>query len=53
MRWSSRPRARDWEDEFFRVEAQDFHKCGTFAGVKGSSSTQFSDDRSVLTVHFH
>jgi hypothetical protein len=44
---------RDWEDEFFRVEAEDFHKCGAFAGVKGSSSTQFSDDRSVLTVHFH
>ena len=45
--------ARDWEDEFFRVEAQDFHKCGAFAGVKGSTSTQFSDDRTVLTVHFH
>ena len=44
---------RDWEDEFFRVEAEDFHKCGAFAGVKGSTSTQFSDDRSVLTVHFH
>jgi hypothetical protein len=43
---------RDWEDEFFRVEAEDFHKCGAFAGVKGSSSSQFSDDRSVLTVHF-
>ena len=43
---------RDWEDEFFRVEAEDFHKCGAFAGVKGSTSTQFSDDRSVLTVHF-
>ena len=44
---------RDWEDEFFRLEAQDFHKCGAFAGVKGSTSTQFSDDRTVLTVHFH
>lgn len=44
---------RDWEDEFFRVEAQDFHKCGAFAGVKGSTTTLFSDDRSVLTVHFH
>ncbi len=43
---------RDWEDEFFRVKAEDFHKCGTFAGVKGSTSTQFSDDRTVLTVHF-
>ncbi len=43
----------DWEAEFFRVEAEDFHKCGAFAGVKGSTSTQFSDDRSVLTVHFH
>ena len=45
-------RVRDWEEEFFRVEAEDFHKCGAFAGVKGSSSTQFSDDRSVLTVRF-
>ena len=44
---------RDWEDEFFRVEAQDFHKCGAFAGVKGSTTTLFSDDRTVLTVHFH
>ena len=46
-------RVRDWEEELFRVEAEDFHKCGAFAGVKGSTSTQFSDDRSVLTVHFH
>jgi hypothetical protein len=45
-------RVRDWEEEFFRVEAEDFHKCGAFAGVKGSTSTQFSDDRSVLTVRF-
>ncbi len=44
---------QDWEAEFFRVEAEDFHKCGAFAGVKGSTSSQFSDDRSVLTVHFH
>lgn len=44
---------RGWEDEFFRVEAEDFHKCGAFAGVKGSTLTQFSDDRTVLTVHFH
>ena len=42
----------DWADEFFRVEAEDFHQCGIFAGIKGSTSTQFSDDRTVLTVHF-
>ncbi|MBU3739535.1 MAG: hypothetical protein FGM55_11345 [Rhodoferax sp.] len=44
---------RDWEDEFARVEGVDFHKCGAFAGVKGSTSTLFSDDRTVLTVHFY
>ena len=43
----------DWEDEFFRVEAEDFHQCGIFAGIKGSTSTKFSDDRTVLTVRFH
>lgn len=45
-------RVGDWEAEFFRTEDEDFHKIGTFASTKGSSSTQFSDDRTVLTVQF-
>ena len=44
-------RVRDWEREFFRVEAEDFSKSGAYAGVKGSSSKFFSDDRTVLVVH--
>ena len=43
-------RVRDWEDEFFRVEAEDFSKIGAYPGVKGSSSQFFSDDRTVLVI---
>lgn len=43
-------RVRDWEDEFFRVEAEDFSKIDTYPGVKGSSSQFFSDDRTVLII---
>jgi len=43
-------RVRDWEDEFFRVEAEDFSKIGAYPGVKGSSSQFFSDDRTVLII---
>ena len=45
-------RLSDWEAEFVRCEAEDFSKTGAYAGTKGSNSTQFSDDRTVLTVHF-
>lgn len=45
-------RVPDWEAEFFRVEAEDFTKTAAYASAKGSTSTTFSDDRSVLVVHF-
>ncbi len=44
-------RVRDWEDEFFRVESEDFSKLHAHPGVKGSSSQFFSDDRTVLIIH--
>ncbi len=40
----------DWEEEFIRVEAADFTKTATYASTKGSSPSQFSDDRTVLVV---
>ncbi|WP_332774749.1 hypothetical protein [Polaromonas sp.] len=43
---------RAWEDEFARVEALDYAKTAAYPGVKGSTTTQFSDDRSVLVAHF-
>ena len=45
-------RVSDWETEFLRCEAEDFTKTAAYASTKGSSSTQFSDDRTVLTVYF-
>jgi hypothetical protein len=42
--------AQAWEHAFARVEAEDFHKTGAWAGVKGSSSTYHSDDRTVLCL---
>lgn len=44
-------RVQDWEAEFARVEAEDPSKLMRYAGVKGSSSQYFSDDRTVLVVH--
>lgn len=41
------------QEEFFRLEAEHFYKCGGFAYVMGAASTQFSGDRTVLTVHLH
>lgn len=41
---------RAWEEEFARVEALDFAKIDAHPSVKGSTSAQFSDDRSVLVV---
>ena len=37
-----------WEQEHARIEEIDFHKVKDFSTVKGSSSTEFSDDRTVL-----
>lgn len=39
-----------WEAAFARTEAEDFHKLHRFANVKGSTSTEFADDRSVIVA---
>jgi hypothetical protein len=39
-----------WEAAFLRAEEVDFHKTGPFATVKGSTSTEFFDDRTVLVL---
>ncbi|MFN4170305.1 MAG: protein phosphatase 2C domain-containing protein [Pseudorhodobacter sp.] len=39
-----------WEEAFARTEAEDFHKLHRFANVKGSTSREFADDRSVIVA---
>ncbi|WP_245820733.1 hypothetical protein [Flavimaricola marinus] len=39
-----------WEATFHAAEATDFHKTKQFATVKGSTSTEFYDDRSVVIL---
>ncbi len=41
----------DWEAEFARVEAADFHKVNDYPSVKGSTTTEFSDDRTVVCLN--
>lgn len=38
----------DWEAEFKRVELADFHKTGAFPSVKGSTSAEHCDDRTIV-----
>lgn len=45
-------RIADWEREFARIERTDFHKVSRHRCVKGSTSTEFSDDRSVISLTF-
>lgn len=45
-----RPEIQAWEAAFHSVEDMDFHKIGPFSGVKGSTSTEFFDDRTVVIV---
>jgi hypothetical protein len=40
----------DWEKEFQRVELSDFHKTGAFPTVKGSTSFESCDDRTVVSA---
>lgn len=40
----------DWETEFERVEAADFHKTGAFPTVKGSTSAESCDDRTIVSA---
>jgi hypothetical protein len=39
-----------WEHAFHAAEEHDFHKTGRFSTVKGSTSSEFYDDRSVLVL---
>ena len=41
-----------WEAEFQRVEEVDLHKIESFPAIKGSTSSEFSDDRSVVIVRY-
>jgi hypothetical protein len=43
-------RVGDWEKEFERVETVDFHKTGAFPAVKGSTSVESCDDRTILSA---
>lgn len=43
-------RVLDWEAEFARVEERDFHKTGAHPAVKGSTSTETCDDRTVISL---
>ncbi len=42
------PTVAAWEAAFARVEAEDPHRIGRFAGTKGSADGRFADDRSVV-----
>ncbi len=39
-----------WERAFAETEAADFAKLGPYASVKGSTTREFTDDRSVIVV---
>lgn len=41
----------DWEARFAEIEAEDPHKVSAYPEVKGSTATEFSDDRTVLCLH--
>ena len=41
-----------WEAEFARVEEVDSHKIDRFPAIKGSTSSEFSDDRTVIIVRY-
>lgn len=44
-------RIADWEARFAEVERLDFAKAGAFPSVKGSTSREFSDDRTVICLN--
>lgn len=43
---------KSWEDKFFEAEMEDPLRWEKYPSVKTSSSSQFSDDRTVLIVNF-
>ncbi len=40
----------DWEAAFVAAETEDFHKIGRFATVKGSTSAEVFDDRTIVIL---
>ena len=40
-----------WEKEFSRCDEVDFHRIDELATVKGGTSSEFFDDRTVTVVH--
>jgi hypothetical protein len=44
------PTVAAWERAFEAAEAEDVHKIGRHAGVKGSTSSEFFDDRTVIVM---
>ncbi|SDK87513.1 hypothetical protein [Aliiruegeria lutimaris] len=47
---ADQPTVESWEASFAKTEADDFHRVDRFANVKGSTSTQWFDDRSVIVL---
>lgn len=43
-------RVQDWESGHRLVEQEDFHKVDEFPSVKGSTKTEFNDDRTVVSI---
>ena len=41
---------KDWEAEHQAVEQSDYHKIGAFRSVKGSTKTEYFDDRSIISI---
>ena len=39
-----------WEEAFARAEEVDYHKTGPYRAVKGSTESEFFDDRTVLVL---
>lgn len=39
-----------WESAYLQAEAEDFHKLHRFANVKGATSSEFADDRSLIVA---
>jgi len=43
----------DWEREFSISESQDFYKLAKYKSVKGSTASEFADDRSLVVVELN
>ncbi|NDR55319.1 hypothetical protein [Aliiruegeria sabulilitoris] len=47
---ADQPTVESWEASFARTEAEDFHRIDRFANVKGSTRSQWSDDRTIIVL---